>query len=345
MKAVILVGGEGTRLQPLTFERPKPMLPVAGIPFIERVLRRLARVGCDAAVLSACYRSEAFDHLDISVGLDVTVVVEDEPLGTGGAIRYAARAGGIEGTFLVLNGDVLTDVDLPAIIERHRSTGAEATIVLTRVDDPSRFGVVPTDASGRVERFVEKPPRGEAPTQMINAGTYVCEPGMLDRIPAGAVSVERDVFPGMAADGVLYAYDGDAYWLDFGTLPAYLQANLDCLDGRVDAPLPGSCVEMGGGEVWVDATAELASDVRVSGRVVLGPGSVVAPGARIGPSVTLGPKARVGREAHVVRSVLLDAAVVEDGARVQRSIVGDRGCVTAGRRLPPGSVVPPDQTV
>lgn len=346
MKALILVGGEGTRLRPLTYERPKPMLPIAAVPFVERTLRRLHDVGCEEVVLSACYRSEAFDRLTEHTAPRVRIVVEEEPLGTGGAIRYATEAvGGFDGTFFVLNGDVLTDVDLAMVLERHRGTGAEATIVLTPVEDPSRFGVVPTDPAGRVIRFIEKPPRDEAPTNMINAGTYVCEQAMLEGIPAGVCSVERYVFPRMAESGVLYGCPGESYWLDFGTLPTYLQANIDCLEGRLHEPLPGIRRSVGGGHVWMDETAQLAADVDVVGNVVMSSGSVVESGARIGPSVVLGPKSHIGTGAVVSETVLLDAAVVERDARVHRAIVGDRGCVCAGRRLPADSVVPPDQSI
>lgn len=337
MKAVILVGGEGTRLRPLTTTLPKPLLPVGNVPFVERTLRRLAAVGCDEVVLSTCYKSEAFDHLAHHPDVRVRTVVEDQPLGTGGAIGWAAR--GFGERFLVLNGDVLTDIDLGQLIARHHDFGAEATIVLTPVEDPSRFGVVPTDPDGRVVEFVEKPAPGTAPTNMINAGTYVCEPAMLARIPPGrAVSVEREVFPAMAAEGVLYGLPMDGYWLDFGTHTTYLQANLDCIAGRIREPVPGREASPGqfvGSDVEVGAGVTFRAEVAVGADTTLGAGAVVGPAAVIGADVVVGEGARV------VRSVLLDGAVVGAEASLDGVVVGVGGSVAAGSVLGPGSVVPP----
>lgn len=337
MKAVILVGGEGTRLRPLTIAAPKPMLSVANVSFVERTLNRLAGVGCDEVVLSTCYRSEAFDHLLDRSDMVVRQVVEDTPLGTGGAIGYAAA--GFSERFLVLNGDIMTDLDLARFVAQHEAFGGEATIALTPVDDPSRFGVVPTDEAGRVMEFVEKPPPGEAPTNMINAGTYVCEPRMLERIPSGhAVSVEREVFPRMAEQGVLFATSSEAYWLDFGTHATYLQANLDCLRGAVDEPVPG--VE-GPASVWIDKGAEVAEDAVVRGPAAVGEDATVGGSAVIGPLTVLGPDVVVGDGAHLTGSVVLAGAVVGAGCRLDGVIVGASGVVAAGAILGPGSVVPP----
>ncbi len=205
MRAVVLVGGFGTRLRPLTAHTPKQMLPIVDRPMIERVVARLADHGVTDAVLSLGYRPDAFLEAypdDTCAGVALHYAVEPEPLDTAGAIRFAALDGGIEDTFVVVNGDVLTDLDVGALWAFHQRTGAEGTIALTPVDDPSRYGVVPIDDDGRVEAFVEKPPPGTAPTNWINAGTYVLEPSVLDRIPAGRrVSIERATFPEMVADG------------------------------------------------------------------------------------------------------------------------------------------------
>ena len=209
MKAVVLVGGEGTRLRPLTLSAPKQMLPIVGVPMIERVLGHLASHGIDDAVLSLGYLPDAFTEAypDGRVaGMGVTYAVEPEPLDTAGAVRFAAAFAGIDETFVVVNGDVLTDLDLTALVAFHRERGAEGTIALHPVADPSAFGVVPTDDDGRVQAFVEKPPRDEAPTNEINAGTYVLEPSVLGRIPEGGrVSIERETFPAMVRDGGLFA--------------------------------------------------------------------------------------------------------------------------------------------
>ena len=231
MKAVVLAGGEGTRLRPLTFSTPKQMLPVAGRPVIERVVEKLGCHGVDEVVLSLGYRPDAFIRAypgGTCAGVALTYVVEDSPLDTAGALAFAAREAGVgDGTFVAMNADVLTEIDVTALVEFHHLSGGAATIALTPVEDPSLFGVVPVDGRGQVEAFIEKPLTGLAPTKMINAGVYVLGPSFLDRVPAGRrVSVEREVFPALAEDGVLYALGSDALWTDMGTPEKYLEANL-----------------------------------------------------------------------------------------------------------------------
>jgi len=297
MKAVLLVGGEGTRLRPLTYFAPKQMLPIVGVTMLERVMTALAAHGVTEAVLSLGYLpqafTQAFPHGEVA-GVSVTYAVEPSPLDTAGAIGFAARHAGIEDTFLVVNGDVLTDLNVTALVDFHRSRGAEATIALHPVEDPSRFGVVPTHPDGRVIAFIEKPPREEAPTNLINAGTYVCEPDILDRIPEGQkISVERVIFPQLVADNKLYALADDTYWLDTGTPAAYLQANRDVLEGRrrQGAPSPLS------GSSWIATDAQVDATAVISGSAI-DRGSVVAAGAQvinsvIFPGVTIGPGARI----------------------------------------------------
>ncbi|MGH9114981.1 MAG: nucleotidyltransferase family protein [Acidimicrobiales bacterium] len=240
MRAVVLVGGEGTRLRPLTYTTPKQMLPVGRRPMIERVVEHLASHGVDEAVLSLGYRPHAFIEAypdGRCAGVALAYAVEPEPLDTAGAVAFAAHQARIDSTFVVHNGDVLTGLDLGALLELHRRSGAEATISLTPVEEPSRFGVVPTDEEGRVLAFIEKPRPGEAPTNLINAGTYVLEPSVLERIPAGRrVSIERETFPALAADRSLYAMASAAAWVDAGTPETYLAANL----AHAAAP-DGSC--------------------------------------------------------------------------------------------------------
>ena len=227
MRAVVLVGGFGTRLRPLTLGTPKQMLPVVDRPMIEWVVGHLAEHGVDEAVLSLGYKPDAFTEAypdATCAGVRLTYAVEDEPLDTAGAIRFAATEAGIDERFLVVNGDVLTDLDVGALVRFHDAHGGAGTLHLIPVEDPSRYGVVPTDADGRVQAFVEKPSRDEAPSHWINAGTYVLEPEVLDRIaPEGRVSVERETFPALAAEGTLYGYEAETYWVDAGTaadLPA-----------------------------------------------------------------------------------------------------------------------------
>jgi mannose-1-phosphate guanylyltransferase len=323
MRAVVLVGGFGTRLRPLTQHTPKQMLPVVHRPMVERVVAHLAAYGVDEAILALGYRPDAFQaaYPDGScAGVRLHYAIEPEPLDTAGAIRFAADDAGIAERFLVLNGDVLTDLDIGALVAFHEQAGAEDTIALHGVDDPSAYGVVPTDADGRVTAFIEKPPRDEAPTHLINAGTYVLEPAVLERIaPAGRVNVERETFPAMVADGTLYAMDGDTYWVDAGTPATYLAANLDLVDGT-----------RGPAEAGVHPDAEIDGAV-VS--AVVGPGARVRDGAIVSGSVVL-PGAEIGPGALVQGAIIGAGATVGDGAVVDGgSVLGDHVEVAAGAQV------------
>jgi mannose-1-phosphate guanylyltransferase len=324
MRAVVLVGGFGTRLRPLTLDRPKQMLPILGRPMIEPVLEHLSRHGIDDVVLSMGYRPDAFTAeypSGVCAGVALHFAVEPEPLDTAGAIRFAARDAGIDERFVVMNADVLTDIDVGALIAFHDERGAEGTIALHKVEDPSAFGVVPTDAQGRVEAFVEKPPRDEAPTDLINAGIYVLEPSVLDRIAADRrVSIEREVFPAMVADGTLYAQADDAYWIDAGTPALYIRAQLDLIDGL-----------RGGTHEGVDpaATIDAAAEVQ---RSVVGAGCTIAAGAVVRDSVLL-PGATVGEGAVIERTVLAFGAAVDQGAALTDCVIGDGETVPSGTRL------------
>jgi NDP-sugar pyrophosphorylase family protein len=360
VKAVVLVGGEGTRLRPLTYTTPKPLLPIANRPFLEHQLDWLARHGVDEVVLSLGYLPDAFAaHFPDGVyrGLHLRYAVEPEPLGTAGAIRFAAD--GIAERFLVCNGDVLTDLDVSALVQFHVDRDAEATIALTRVDDPSAFGVVPTAADGRVHAFVEKPPRDKAPTNWINAGTYVLEPSMLDRIPVNVpISIERVTFPTMLErGGRLYALHSDSYWLDIGTPQKYLEAHADVLAGRLGSPPAPGATERAPG-VWVQNGADIDPTATLVAPVLLGAGAAVGPGAVVqasvlGPSSCVGPASRVersvllagarlGPEAAAVDAVIGPAATVEERAAVgEVSVVGASAVVGAGVRMAGARIDPP----
>ena len=315
MRAVVLVGGYGTRLRPLTDTTPKQLLTVAHRPMVEHSVGHLAHHGVTEVVLSMGFRPDAFEAAypdGMCAGVAVRYAIEPEPLDTAGAIGFAACDAGIDDTFLACNGDVLTDLDIGALIERHRSTGAAATIALTPVDYPARYGVVPTDDNGRVLDFIEKPPAGEAPTNLVNAGTYVLEPSVLDRIPAGRpTSVEREIFPVMAADGTLFAMASDNYWVDAGTPASYLAANLHLVDHPEGGTHP---------EARVDPTARVCESV-------IGPGAVVAPGASVDASL------------------VLDGAIIGENARVEGSIIGPKANIAAGASVTGLSVVGPGTTV
>ena len=316
MKAVILVGGFGTRLRPLTATTPKQMLPVVDRPMIEYVVSSLKRGGVTEVTLALGYKEDLFRTAypdAVCVGVSLSYAVEPEPLDTAGAVRFAADATGIDEPFLVVNGDVLTDIDIASLWERHRETGARATIALTRVDDPSRFGVVTTDARGRVSGFVEKPSRNEAPTHWVNAGVYVLEPEVLGRIAVGRrVSIEREVFPSVVAENGLWAVKSGDYWIDIGTPATYVQAQLDLIDGVRGAAMSG-----------VAATARVDDDAGVERSVVMG-GATVAAGAVVRDSIIMGG-ALIDRDALVDGSIVGPGACVGEGAKVTGlSIVGDR---------------------
>jgi mannose-1-phosphate guanylyltransferase len=296
MRAVVLVGGFGTRLRPLTLTTPKQMLPIVDRPMIEWVVGHLADHGVEQAVLSMGYRPDVFTAAypdQTCAGVPLVYAVEDVPLDTAGAIRFAARTAGIDERFLVVNGDVVTDLDISAMVDFHQDRGAVGTIHLTPVEDPSRYGVVPTDGDGRVLDFVEKPEPGTAPSRWINAGTYVLEPEVLERIPAdGPVSIERRTFPALADEGRLYGYQDDCYWVDAGTPETYLQVNLDKAGGTV--VMPGASVAdeatVTDSVLLPDARIEPGACVR---RSIVGPGALVGPRARVDDLTVLGDGARV----------------------------------------------------
>ncbi len=323
MRAVVLVGGFGTRLRPLTLTTPKPMLPVGHVPIIERLVDNLSKGGVTEVTLALGFKSEPFVEAFPSGecnGVALRYAVEPEPLDTAGAIRFAAEFSGIDDTFVVANGDVLTDLDIAALVEFHRQHSAEATIHLIPVDDPSSFGVVATDSDGRVERFVEKPAPGTAPSNMVNGGTYVLEPSVLARIPSGQkVSIERVTFPEVVVGGRLFAMPTDDYWLDTGNPALYLQANLDLLSGL--RPLhPTVAIHEG---ARVDASASVTNSI-------VADGVSIAANATVSDSVML-PGAVVHERAVVANSVIMGR--IGEAANVTNSVLGLNGRVAPGERL------------
>lgn len=315
MKALLLAGGFGTRLRPLTLTRPKHLLPIANRPHIDHVFDLLLHHGVDEVILTTSYLAQAFEGTVAAAreqGLEVHVTFEEVALGTAGALKNAESEVGDE-AFFVFNGDILCDVDLGALLAFHRAKEAKGTILLTPVEDPSAFGVVPTDGTGRVTGFIEKPPAAEAPTNLINAGVYILEPEVLDRIPAGREwSAERALFPQLVADGApLYATSMDFYWMDVGTPDKYLQANLDAIEGRF-------AMESG---VAVDPSAKIDDGARVA-RSCIGPGCVVEAGATVERSVLL-PGVQVGAEAVLEGSIVGENGTVARGAAVTGATAGD----------------------
>lgn len=334
----MLAGGEGTRLRPLTYTVPKPVMPLAGRPFLSFMLDWLRRHGVDEVILSLGFRADDVRAVlgDIYEGMRLRYVVEDEPLGTAGPVRLALDRGILADRLLILNGDVLTDIDLTAELAAHERTGARVTLALQAVEDVASYGVVPTDADGRVEAFLEKS-AGEVPTNRINAGAYVVEREVVESIPAGrAVSFEREVFPRLVGEG-LYGYAAEGYWIDIGTPERYLEATYDLLGGRVESSLARR-----------DEMGSLIPD-----------GCVVA-GAQIGPQTVLGMHCLVGADAAVERSALHDRvrvgdrtvvreSVLAEGVRVgedaeigPRAMVGSRADIGSGARIGEDARIDPD---
>ena len=328
MQAILLVGGFGTRLRPLTVTTPKQMLPVLHRPMIEHVVSGLRRHGVDRAVLALGYHHDAFRAAypgGRCAGVELCCVVESEPLDTAGAIRFAYTESGMDaagGTFLVANGDVITDLDVGEMLRLHRSAGAEATIHLMEVEDPSRYGVVVAEAGGRVSAFLEKPRQQPPPSRWINAGTYLMEPSVVGRIEGGRrVSVEREVFPAMVEAGELWALRRNTYWVDAGTPQTYLQAQLDLLDGRRGPAAAGVSPDAS-----VDPGATVERSVVMAGAAV-GAGSVVRGSA-------VHSNAVIGAGATVLDSVVGSGATVGRGAQVT-----DGTLIGEGFEVPPGAVL------
>jgi mannose-1-phosphate guanylyltransferase len=319
MQALILAGGEGTRLRPLTSTMPKPVVPLANQPLITFMLEWLRRHGVDDVVLSCGFLAERVRRVlgaGEALGLRVRYVEEPSPLGTGGALRFAGDL--LEERFLMLNGDVLCDFDLNAQLAQHQQVGARATIALCPVDDPSMYGLVRMNADRSVSEFVEKPSPEEIDTDLINAGVYVLERSILDAMaPAGTnISIEREVFPKLVGQG-LYGFATDGYWLDIGTPDRYLQGTFDILEGNVETAL---------GRELEDGRRVLTGDATVDGRVIapalVGSGSTISAGAVVGGRVALGPDVFVGEGAHIENSVVLGRAVIGAHSRISGSIVG-----------------------
>jgi mannose-1-phosphate guanylyltransferase len=323
MQALILAGGEGTRLRPLTYTTPKPVMPLAGRPFLSFMLDWLRRHGVEEAILSCGFLSDGVRRVlgDIYDGMRIRYVIEEEPLGTAGPVRLAHDEGLLADRLLVLNGDVLTDLDLEAQLAQHEHTGARATLALVPVDDTASYGVVPIDAAGRVEAFLEKG-QGDPPTNRINAGAYVLEREAIETIPAGrAVSFEREVFPALVGED-LYGFVAEGYWIDIGTPDRYLEATYDLLAGRVETELPPR-----------DETGSLIYE------------GCLTSGARIGPQSVLGRHCSVGSGAVVERSVLHDRVLVGPDCTVRESVLGEGVRLAEGVRLQPGALVGSGATI
>ncbi|MFI1660771.1 sugar phosphate nucleotidyltransferase [Streptomyces sp. NPDC020472] len=323
-EAILLVGGKGTRLRPLTVNTPKPMVPAAGVPFLTHQLARARAAGIEHIVLATSYLAEVFEPYfgdGSALGLSLEYVTEEEPLGTGGAIRNVASRlhSGPDDPVLIFNGDILTGLDIQALVDTHSSSGADVSLHLTRVEDPRAFGLVPTDDTGRVTAFLEKPQTPEEiVTDQINAGAYVFKRSVIDSIPTGRpVSVERETFPELLSSGAhLQGMVDSTYWLDLGTPQAFVRGSADLVLGRAPSPaVPGRC-----GDRLVLPSARVAPDAKLTGGTVVGADAVVGEGAR------------------VTGSALLAGAIVEPGAVITDSLIG-AGARIGARTVVSGAVI------
>lgn len=342
LEAIMLVGGKGTRLRPLTLSAPKPLLPTAGMPFLAHQLARAAECGVSHVVLATSYQAEMFSEAfgdGSQFGLSVEYVHEPVALGTGGGIRNAAsRLHGDPGDpIVILNGDILSAHDVQAQVAAHLEQDAAATLHLVKVDDPSRYGCVETDVSGRVLAFLEKTPN--PPTNLINAGCYVFKRGVIDQIPAGrVVSVEKETFPELIDSGqLLLGYPEFTYWLDVGTPQAFVQGSCDVVLGKMPSPATARF-----GESLLLDGATVAADAEVTGGTCVGAGATIRPGAAVHNSVVF-DLATIGAGAVVNDSIIGRGAVIGDGAVVTGAVIGDgvvvgpRNELISGIRIWPGT--------
>ena len=342
MQALILAGGEGTRLRPLTYTVPKPVLPLAGRPHIAYVIDWLLRHGVDDVIVSCGFLAEGMRKTLAAVepGVEIRYAEEPDARGTAGAIRFAEDMLGDR--FLVLNGDVLCDLDLGALIAQHEQAGAQATIALYPVEDPSGYGVVHRREDGEITEFLEKPEPEQLDTDEINAGAYLLERSVLDGIPSDrAVSIETEVFPQLIGQG-LYGIRLEGYWIDIGTPERFLEANWDVLESRVETVTTQLIDDRG---VLVGEGCDLGEDVAVGPAALVGDGVRIAAGTQVGPRAVVGPGCDLGEGVTIEESVLLAGCRVGDGATISGSILSSNVEVAAGAAPEPGSVIGEDELV
>jgi mannose-1-phosphate guanylyltransferase len=337
VQAVILVGGEGTRLRPLTSTVPKPVVPLVDRPFIAYMLEWLRTHGVDDVVMSCGFLAAGVHNVlgdGSAYGIRLRYVEEPEPLGTGGAVKFAESL--LDERFLMLNGDILTDLDLSAQIAQHEARGARGTLALIPVEDPSAYGLVRTEPDGAVREFLEKPGPDQIDTNLISAGAYVLEREVLSLIdPDRPVSIEREIFPRLVGDG-LYAYAGEGYWLDIGTPERYLQGTRDIVEGRVHTEV----VER------IAPSARVADDATIGPLAVLGPDVVVGPGSEVDRAVVL-RGSQIGAGSRVCDSIVAAGVRIGDRTRIEEGAVlgegvtiGADNVLRAGARIFPGVSLP-----
>lgn len=339
MKAVIMAGGKGTRLRPLTCSMPKPMVPVVNRPMMEHVVDLLVAHDFRDLACTLCYMPEAIqEHFGdgSSVGCTMTYSVENTPLGTAGSVR--ALGDFLDDTFLVISGDALTDIDLTSAVTFHRERGAAVTIVLTRVATPLEYGVVIVDGDARITRFLEKPSWGEVFSDTVNTGIYVLEPEIMQRVdPSCEFDFSKNLFPLLLAEGYpMYGYIADGYWCDVGNLDQYRKTSQDILEGKVRVKIPGDLVDEG---IWVSEGAEIGNIAALRPPVVIGAGAKIEAGAAVGEYSVVGPSCIITEGASVRRSILWTGCFIGQNAEVHGAILGSRVSAKAGVLIQEGAVI------
>ena len=337
MKAVVMAGGEGSRLRPLTIHRPKPLVPVGNRPLMELILRHLSAHGFREVIATVHYLADEIEAQfgdGSDLGVQITYVLEDSPLGTAGSIGHASSLLGTDEPFLIISGDALTDCDFSAAIRFHRAKGAAATLVLARVPDPQEFGIVVSAADGRVERFLEKPDWTSVFTDTVNTGIYIVDPSVLNRIPPDLpCDWSKDVFPAMLAEGEpLYAYVMDGYWADVGTLEQYRQVQCDFLDGRIK-------VGDHGGGVHQASHCRIDETARITEPMIIGQNVKIKRNATVGPYAILGDNCLIEEDAEVTQSVLWESVYVGSGSVIEGAVIGARANVKKDARVHSGAII------
>ncbi|MBI4611369.1 MAG: NDP-sugar synthase [Candidatus Rokubacteria bacterium] len=340
MHAVILAGGEGTRLRPLTLTCPKPIVPLLNIPFLRYQLAWLTQHGIREAVLACSYGVAEIRRLlgdGAAAGMSLRYAVEPSPLGTAGALRNSAEPG--EALLVVLNGDVLTDVDLSAMIRRHQASGARATIYLTPVDDPTLYGLVETDPDGRILKFLEKPSREQVTVNTINAGVYILDGSLLELIANDrVVSMEREFFPDLLARRIsFFGHVSRAYWLDIGSLEKYRRAQADLLTGAVATEMRPAGTRRG--SLWIGEESVISPQAQVTGPAVIGSRARLAAECRVEPFTVLGDGTSLERGSHLTGAVLWRDVRVGPGARLSGCLIADGCRIGADAEIGPGAVL------
>jgi len=364
MKAVVLVGGEGTRLRPLTCKTSKAMVPILNMPFLEYLIRYLKEHGVSDIILATSYLPEQIQDYfgdGAELGLHLTYLIEKEPLGTAGAIKHAEAS--LDETFFVINGDVLTAIDLTAMMKRHREVKPRVSIALTAVDNPTIYGVVETDARGMVKRFVEKPSREQVTTNMINAGILIFEPEVLGYIPPSTPSsYERHLLPQFLKAGEpILGYTSDEYWIDIGTPEKYIRVQHDLLSGKAPS-LSGYWGKLDEG-ARVGSNSTIDPSAEIEGAVLIGEKCVIAKGARVKGPAVLGARCQVdqgalvegailwddshvGKKAMLSNCVLASHSYIQEGSQVtDNCVLGDNVVIGKNNKLAPGTRIWPDTQI